>query len=81
MSHSREKLHISKAEHVFWYLGKDLSVLAMLTSAALKEEKRDKYIKNGCWEENLREVEKGFYLSFVAFMECWLLAGRDKSLL
>lgn len=40
MSHSGEKLCISEAEHVFYCRGKDLSVLAMLTSTALKEKKK-----------------------------------------
>lgn len=45
----------------------------------LKKKKRDKYIKNGCPEKNMLEVEKGFYLSFVAFVECWLLVCREKN--
>lgn len=27
----------------------------------------------------MREVEKGFYLSFVAFVKCWLLVCREKN--
>lgn len=38
---TREKLCISEAERVFGCQGKDLSALAMLTSAALKEKKRE----------------------------------------
>lgn len=82
MSHSREKLCISEAEHVFCCRGKDLSVLAMLTSTALKEKKeKKKYIKNGCCMENTLEVEKSFYPSCVVFAVFWLLLCKEKDLL